>query len=66
MHNRTDPIIAISSAPGKGAVGIVRISGGQLKAFIRCISPTLLEDRKVKVVKLKDTDGQLIDEVILI
>lgn len=66
MHNRTDPIIAISSAPGKGAVGIVRISGGQLKTFISYISPTLLENRKVKFVKLKDTDGQLIDEVILL
>jgi len=64
MHNRTDPIIAISTAPGKGAVGIVRISGNNLQKFISYISPTIIEDRKVKFLKLKDTDGLLIDEVI--
>jgi len=66
MHNRTDPIIAISTAPGKGAVGIVRISGNNLQKFISYISPTIVEDRKVKFLKLKDTDGLLIDEVILL
>ncbi|MEI7838819.1 MAG: tRNA uridine-5-carboxymethylaminomethyl(34) synthesis GTPase MnmE [bacterium] len=66
MHNRTDPIIAISTAPGKGAVGIVRISGSNLQKFISYISPTIIEDRKAKFLKLTDTDGLLIDEVILL
>ena len=66
MHNRTDPIIAVSTAPGKGAVGIVRISASNLEKFISYISPSGIENRKVKFLKLKDEDGELIDEVILI
>ena len=32
-HN--DPIVAIATAPGRGAVGIVRVSGKQLAGFVR-------------------------------
>ena len=29
-----DPIIAVATAPGRGAVGIVRVSGRDLDAFV--------------------------------
>ena len=66
MHNRNDPIIAISTAPGKGAVGIVRISGDDLKQFILILAKKKLEDRVATFLRLKDTNNQLIDEVVLI
>jgi len=66
MHGRTDPIIAISTAPGKGAVGIVRISGLDLTAFVAVLAKTKIEERIVKFVKLKDFQNELIDEVLLI
>ena len=33
LSRHQDPIIAIATAPGRGAVGIVRVSGRQLKVW---------------------------------
>ena len=66
MQGRTEPIIAISTAPGKGAVGIVRISGQDITEFVSTLAKTRIEDRLVKFIKLKDFQGELIDEVLLI
>ena len=66
MQGRTDPIIAISTAPGKGAVGIVRISGQDITEFVSTLAKTRIEERLVKFIKLKDLQGELIDEVLLI
>ncbi|NCV01795.1 MAG: hypothetical protein EBV53_11525, partial [Proteobacteria bacterium] len=33
LAHHTDAIIAVSTAPGRGAVGIVRVSGKKLAAF---------------------------------
>ncbi|BAP89907.1 GTPase [Burkholderiales bacterium GJ-E10] len=35
MNSDTDPIVAIATAPGKGGVGVVRISGPDLEPFIQ-------------------------------
>ena len=35
MNFDADPIVAIATAPGKGGVGVVRISGSQLDPFIQ-------------------------------
>ena len=66
MHNRNDPIIAISTAPGKGAVGIIRISGQNLNPFIGVLTQKTIEDRVATFLKLKDDNNQLIDEVVVI
>ncbi len=66
MHNRNDPIIAISTAPGKGAVGIIRISGQNLNPFIAVLTQKTIEDRVATFLKLKDDNNQLIDEVVVI
>ena len=66
MHNRNDPIIAISTAPGKGAVGIIRISGQNLNPFIAVLTQKTIEDRVATFLKLKDDSNQLIDEVVVI
>jgi len=66
MQERTDPIIAVSTAPGKGAVGIVRISGLDLTKFVASLAQTKIEERVVKFLKLRDAEKELIDEVLLI
>ena len=33
LQNNTDTIVAIATAPGRGGVGIVRLSGGDLSVF---------------------------------
>ena len=35
MLHHSDPIVAIATAPGRGAVGIVRISGRQLAPLVQ-------------------------------
>jgi tRNA modification GTPase len=65
IHDRNDPIIAIATAPGRGAIGIVRISSGfSLKPFITALLGRTLLPRMAQVLKLCDDDGQIIDQVI--
>jgi tRNA modification GTPase len=35
LSRQHDPIIAIATAPGRGAVGIVRVSGKDLASLVR-------------------------------
>jgi len=38
LAHRDDPIMAIATASGRGAVGVVRISGQDLKAYAQALS----------------------------
>jgi tRNA modification GTPase len=40
------PIIAIATAPGRGAVGIVRVSGKKLRSFALALSGRKLKPRE--------------------
>jgi len=64
MQAFTDPIIAVSTAPGRGAVGIVRISGKNLKSFSQQLLGKKLETREAKFCRLRDQSQELIDEVL--
>ena len=66
MHSRTDPIVAIATAPGRGAVGIVRVSGHGLQAFIHTLCGKLLEPRKATYLPFNDAQGQPIDRGLAI
>ena len=35
MPAQSDPIAAIATAPGRGGIGVVRLSGGELEAYIQ-------------------------------
>jgi tRNA modification GTPase len=59
-----DPIIAIATAPGRGAVGIVRVSGKELKAFAKALTNKALLPRQATYLPLKDAQGQVIDQVL--
>jgi len=64
MQAFSDPIIAVSTAPGRGAVGIVRISGKKLRGFAKALLGKNLEPRQVQFSRLKDASQELIDEVL--
>lgn len=69
MFSEKDPIIARSSAPGRGGIGVVRISGS--KEHVSYISHVLfpqksLQPRQAHLLALKDADGSLIDRAIVI
>ena len=57
-----DPIAAIATAPGRGAVGIVRISSPQpLDGVIDAVCGRRLQAREATYLPLRDAAGQAID-----
>ncbi len=61
-----EPIVAIATAPGRGAVGIVRISGRQLLPLAQQLSDVKLEPRRATLASLRDATGRRIDEGLVI
>ncbi len=60
------PIIAIATAPGRGAVGIVRISAKHLKDFVTLLCGKSLIPRQATYLLICNAQGQTIDQVIAI
>ena len=56
-----DPIVAIATAPGRGAVGIVRVSGQGLAAFVLALLGRALKAREATYLPFPDATGQPID-----
>ena len=61
-----DPIVAIASAPGRGAVGIVRASGRDLSALIAAICGRNLVPRQATLLPFMGEDGQPLDHGLAI
>jgi len=57
-----DPIIAIATAPGRGAVGIVRVSGKNLSALVLQLLGRPLRPREATYLPFNDAQGQPIDQ----
>ena len=55
------PIAAIATAPGRGAVGIVRVSGRDLASVIHAVCGRALVARHASYLPLLDRDGAAID-----
>lgn len=60
------PIVAIATAPGRGAVGIVRISGQHLAPVIAAICSRALSPRQATYLPFRDAEGQVIDQGLAI
>ena len=58
------PIIAIATAPGRGAVGIVRVSGKHLGALVQAVCGRTLKPREATYLPLLDECGAPIDHVL--
>ena len=57
-----DPIVAIATAPGRGAVGIVRASGRNLASLIDALCGRELTSRLARYGPFLDAQGQAIDQ----
>jgi tRNA modification GTPase len=57
-----DPIVAIATAPGRGAVGIVRVSGRGLAPFVKALLGRDLRPREAHYLPMPDARGQAIDQ----
>ncbi len=62
MQHNADPIVAIATAPGRGAVGIVRVSGANLMALAQSICGQTLLPRQAHYLPFQDANGQAIDQ----
>ncbi|WOP15501.1 tRNA uridine-5-carboxymethylaminomethyl(34) synthesis GTPase MnmE [Ottowia sp. SB7-C50] len=61
LQPHADPIVAIATAPGRGAVGIVRVSGRGLAPLARAITARDLAPRVATYGPFSDADGSPID-----
>ena len=61
-----DPIVAIATASGRGAVGIVRVSGRDLSALIDVLLGRVLEARRATYLPFPDALGVSIDHGLAI
>ena len=66
LSDRDDPIIAIATPPGRGAVGVVRLSGKQLGPFVQQLVQRALKPRQSHLVTLRDAQGGTIDQVLAV
>ncbi len=64
MTQRDDPIAAIATAPGRGGIGVVRVSGKNLKPLIQAMLGRVPAPRAAIRARFLDAQGAAIDEGI--
>lgn len=62
LGRHQDPIVAIATAPGRGAVGIVRVSGHGLAGLAQALTGLLPSPRRAHYGPFLDAAGQPIDQ----
>ncbi|OYT92482.1 MAG: tRNA uridine-5-carboxymethylaminomethyl(34) synthesis GTPase MnmE [Burkholderiales bacterium PBB3] len=60
------PIVAIATAPGRGAVGIVRVSGPDIAAVVQGLCGKSLKPREATYLGFQDGEGGVIDRGLAI
>jgi tRNA U34 5-carboxymethylaminomethyl modifying GTPase MnmE/TrmE len=66
-HTATETIVAVSTPPGRGGIGIVRLSGPEalsIAATMLSQTPTF-EHARARLVRLVDEHGILLDEAVV-
>ena len=67
MNLDASPIAAIATAPGRGGIGVVRISGKDLSALAAALFPqNVLRPRHAHFLPFNNDDGSLIDQGIVL
>lgn len=62
----SEPIAAIATAPGRGGIGVVRVSGPDLGPFVIDLLGRALAPRQASYLAFPDGDGKAIDRGIAI
>jgi tRNA modification GTPase len=66
LPRHDQPIAAIATAPGRGAVGIVRVSGASVATVIDAICGRALKAREATYLPFRAADGSSIDQGLAI
>ncbi|MCK2089026.1 tRNA uridine-5-carboxymethylaminomethyl(34) synthesis GTPase MnmE [Thauera aromatica] len=61
-----DTIAAVATAPGRGGIGVVRVSGAALSAFAQSLCGREPQPRRAHFTRFADAAGRAIDEGILL
>jgi len=56
-----DTIVAVATAPGRGGIGVVRLSGPQVPAIARAVLGSLPPPRHAALRRFRDHDGAALD-----
>jgi len=62
LSDRGDTIAAVATPPGRGGIGIVRVSGPRARSIAESVLGELPAPRHAAVAKFRDRDGESIDE----
>ncbi len=62
LGRQHDPIVAIATAPGRGAVGIVRASGADLAPLIEAVCGRVLAPRQAVLLGFRGGAGEVLDQ----
>ncbi len=65
-HAVSEPIAAIATAPGRGGIGVVRVSGPDLGPFVMDLLGRALTPRQATYLPFPDANGSTIDRGIAI
>jgi len=63
MHS-VDTIAAVATAPGRGGVGVVRVSGPQTRSIAKTITGKTLRPRYAELCNFRGGDGVVLDQGI--
>ena len=66
LTGQSVPIVAIATAPGRGAVGIVRVSGSDIAAVVLGLCGKSLKPREATYLGFQDGEGGVIDRGLAI
>ncbi len=62
LTQHQDSIVAVATAPGRGAVGIVRVSGATVAPIVKAICGRALKPREATYLSFLRADGEPIDQ----
>ena len=64
---RHDTIVALSTPPGRGGIGIIRLSGpNAAKVSLQFIVTKTLRPRQINYAAMLDSNGEIIDQGIVL
>ncbi len=66
LSRHADPIAAIATAPGRGAVGIVRVSAKSVASVVEAVCARTLKPREATYLPFLAADGSIIDQGLAI
>ena len=62
----TDTIAAIATPPGRGGIGVVRVSGPRAAAIAEAVGGSIPEPRQAALRRFRSGDGELLDRGIVL